>query len=209
MEKKTKKGFVRRLPSVIGILVCVILVPLLVMNLTIVVKSYIDPNKVPDFFGIKPFVVITGSMDPTICGGDLVVTKTVDPSELKTKDVISFKDGNSVITHRIVDLTEKDGAPVFVTKGDANNAQDDNPVAYSQVEGLYLFKVSGIGRLAMFMQTPVGMLTFVGIPLCAFIVYDIIRRRVADQKEKSQGSAAQAEIERLRAELAKKENSAD
>jgi type IV secretory pathway VirB10-like protein len=53
----------------------------------------------------------------------------------------------------------------------------------------------------MFMQTPVGMLVFVGIPLCGFILYDIIRRRLADQKEKAKETQAQVEIERLRAEL--------
>ena len=205
MKKQGEKRFVKKIPSVVGIIVCALLVPVLIMNLTIVIKSYINPGKVPDFFGIKPFVLVTGSMEPAIYGGDLVITKTVDPSKLKPDDIISFKDGNSVITHRIKELTEKDGKPAFITQGDANNAADENSVAYSQVEGIHLFKIGRLGNLAMFMQTPAGMLIFVGIPMCGFIIYDIIRRRLAGQKEKTKDSEAQAEIERLKDALAQKE----
>ena len=205
MKKQGEKRFVKKIPSIIGIVVCALLTPVLIMNLTIVIKSYINPEKVPDFFGIKPFVVITGSMEPAVYGGDLVITKAIDPSKLKADDIISFKNGNSVITHRIVELTEKEGAPAFITQGDANNARDGDTVTYSQVEGIYLFKIDGLGNLAMFMQTPVGMLIFVGIPMCGFILYDIIRRRLAGQKEKTKDSETQAEIERLKAALAQKE----
>jgi len=201
MNERSNKGFVRKIPSILGILICLLLAPVLVMNLTIVIKSFIEPDKVPDFFGIKPFVVTTGSMETTIHGGDLVITKNVDPTQLKERDIISFKDGKSVVTHRIIGLTEKDGKPAFITKGDANNAEDTNPVTYEQVESIYLFKITGLGSVAMFMQKPEGMLVFIGIPICGFILYDIIRRRMAERKNKSAGNSAQDEIDRLRAEL--------
>ena len=202
MKNQVKRSLIKKLTSIAGVVVCMVLAPILIMNLTIVIKSYINPDKVPDFFGIKPFVVVTGSMEPVIDGGDLVFTKTVDPAKLKANDIISFKSGNSVITHRIAELTKKNGAPVFITQGDANNTKDEDLVAYPQIEGVYLFKISRLGNLAMFMQTPAGMLIFVGIPLCAFIIYDIIRRRLAAQKERLKDSKAKAEIERLKAELA-------
>ena len=204
-KKQVEKRFLKKLPSIIGIVVCMLLAPILMMNLTIVIKSAIHPDKVPDFFGIKPFVVVTGSMEPAIYGGDLVITKTVDPAKLKAGDVISFKNGNSVITHRIIELAEKEGTPAFITRGDANNTKDEDLISHSQVEGIYLFRIGKLGNLAMFMQTPAGMLIFVGIPLCGFIIYDIIRRRLAVQKEKSKDCEAQAEIERLKAALAEKE----
>ena len=177
MKRKARNRFAGRLPSIIGIAVCVFLAPILIMNLTIVVKSAVNPNQVPDFFGIKPFVVTTGSMEPAICGGDLVITKTVNPSKLQKNDIISYKDGNSVVTHRIIELTEKNGEPAFATQGDANHVKDEHPVTYSQVEGIYLFKIGRLGHFALFMQTPVGMLVFIGIPLCGFMIYDMIRRR--------------------------------
>ena len=179
------------------------------MNLTIVIKSYINPDKVPDFFGIKPFVVTTTSMEPEINGGDLVITKTIDPAELKEGDIISFKDGDSIVTHKIIKLTEKDGEPVFVTKGVANNAEDENRVRYSQVESIYLFKISGLGHFSMFMQTPQGVLVFVGIPLCGFLIYDVVRRLLNDRREKEKDNKMKAEIRRLREELAQKEEEQD
>ena len=193
-----------RLPSILGIIICVILIPMLAMNLTIIIKSYINPDKAPDFFGIMPVVVLSGSMEPEILTGDLAILKRVEPAELKVNDIIAYKDGNSLVTHRIVELADKDGEPAFRTRGDANNASDRDPVAYSQVEGIYVFRIARLGHLAMFMQTPLGILVFVGVPLCCFILYDIIRRRQANQKEKASLGEAQAEIERLRAELTKK-----
>jgi signal peptidase len=179
------------------------MVPILLMNITITVKSYLNPDKVPDFFGIKPFVVLTWSMEPYILGGDLVVTKTVDPATLKVNDIISFKEGDTVITHRIVELTEIDGQPAFITKGDMNESTDAKTVGYSQVESIYMFRVAGLGKVAMFMQTPLGILLLVGFPLTGLILYDIIRNRL--QRKKEMGAVeAQAEIERLKAELAQK-----
>ena len=193
MDQRYEKSFGKKLLSVLGIVACVLLVPVLIMNLTIVIKSYVNPDQVPDFFGIKPFMVATGSMEPAIYGGDLVVTKTVNPAELKVRDIISFKDGNSVVTHRIIQLTEKDGQPAFITKGDANNVEDGNPVTYEQVEGVFVFKVRGLGDLAMFMQTQVGMIVFIGIPLCGFIIYDAIRRRRAEQEARYREQRARAQ----------------
>lgn len=196
MEKKG--SFVRRIPSIIGILLCIVLIPILVMNLTIIVKSYIYPDDVPDFFGIKPFIVLTGSMEGTVNAGDLAITKDIEPETLQVGDIISYKIDQSIITHRIIEEIEVDGLPAFRTKGDANNIEDTAYVLYEQVEGVYMFRIAGIGNLAMFMQTPVGMIVFIAVPLCAFILYDIIRRNIQSKKERQKDNAMQKELEQLR-----------
>jgi len=198
---KKRKSIVRIVSSVIGVLLCLILLPILAMNLTIIIKSYMNPNQVPDFMGIKPFIVITGSMEGTIDGGDLVITKVIDPKILKAGDIISYKIEESVITHRIIEMTEVDGEPAFITKGDANNTEDQQPVTYDQVESIYQFRIAGMGNLAMFMQTPTGMLVFIGIPVCLFILYDIIQRRTQARKDSKKDDAVQAELEQLRMQL--------
>ncbi|MCL2813887.1 MAG: signal peptidase I [Oscillospiraceae bacterium] len=175
-EHEHEKGHIKKLPSVAGVVICLLLIPMLIINLTIVIKSYLNPDKVPDFFGLKPFVVLSGSMEPAILAGDLVFIKTVDPLTLKTGDIISFKEGNNIVTHRIVELTEKGGEPAFLTRGDANNTSDRTPVTYSQLEGIYLFRIGMLGTLAIFIQTPMGMLIFACIPLIGFVLYDILRR---------------------------------
>lgn len=198
---KKRKSFTRIIPSILGGLICLILIPILAMNVTIIVKSYITPDKVPDFFGIKPFIVVTGSMEGTVDGGDFIITKTVDPSTLEVDDIISYSIGESVITHRIIEKTEVDGEPAFITKGDANNTEDEDPVTFDQVESIYLFRIANLGNLAMFMQTPIGMFVFIGVPLCGFILYDIIRRRIQTKKETEKDNEMQAELEKLRAQL--------
>lgn len=205
-SKSPKRKFTERIPSIIGILVCIILAPMLVMNLTIIIKSYLRPNEVPDFLGIKPFIVLSGSMEPEILTGDVVIVKIKNPSELNVNDVIAFKEGNSVVTHRIIELTESDGEPAFITQGDANNTADTKPIIYSQVEGIYLYKIDGLGNVAMFMQTPMGLLAFVGAPLLLFIIYDAIRRRHENKKEDEKLIEARAEIQRLNAQLNKKDD---
>jgi len=203
---KKQKRILKILASGIAILLCIILIPILVMNLTIIVKSYLNPNEVPDFLGIKPFIVVTGSMEGTIDGGDFIVTKVVDPETLEVGDIISYSIDSSVITHRIIEKTEVDGQPAFITKGDANNTEDQEPVTFDQVESIYLFRIAGMGTLAMFMQTPVGMLVFIGVPLCCFILYDLIRRRMQVKKDSKKDNETQAELENLRAQLDEQKN---
>ena len=144
-------------------------------------------------------------MEPAIQKGDLVITRTTDPATLNVGDIISFREGETVITHRIEELTEQNGEPAFITKGDMNQSTDAKTVSYSQVESSYLFKVAGLGDIAMFMQTPVGILVLVGFPLTGLILYDVIRRRLDSRKDTAGAGDAQAEIERLKAELAMKD----
>jgi len=198
---KKRNGSARLILSLFGVLICVLLIPILAMNLTIIVKSYLNPNEIPDFFGIKPFIVVTGSMEGTIDGGDFIVTKVVEPEALEVGDIISYSIDTSVITHRIIEKTEVDGQPAFITKGDANNTEDQDPVIFDQIESIYLFRIAGLGNVAMFMQTPVGMLVFIGIPLCCFILYDIIRRRLQAKKDSKKDDEMQTELENLWAQL--------
>ena len=65
--------------------------------------------------------------------------------------------------------------------------------------GLYKGRVPGLGDFAMFLQKPLGMAVFIGIPVCAFIIYDIIRRQRSSGRKDKETEALKAELERLRA----------
>lgn len=90
----------------------------------------------------------------------------------------------------------------FVTQGDANNATD-GAIVLENVIGKCVGSVGGLGDFAMFMQTPVGILVFVGIPVLLYIAYDVSRVMIFNKRAKSDKSAElqekDAEIERLRA----------
>ncbi len=189
--------------SIIGIILCVVFGFFLVCNLTIIIKGTLFPGKPPAVFGTTPMVVLSGSMSGTQEGhievGDLIFVKKADPETLDVGDIIAFMDGSIVVTHRIVEVqAAEDGSPMWLTKGDANNAADTQPVTVDRLVGEYALRLPRVGDFALFLQKPLGMFLFIGIPVLAFIAYDIIRRQVYANREKTKAAEMQAEIERLR-----------
>lgn len=197
--------------NVIGVILIIVLVPVLLLNLTLIIKSYTNKDEVPSFGGYLPMIVLTDSMFPTIESGDLVIDHTVDPATLKVGDIISYFDpesqsGDSIVTHRIEELTtDEDGNRAFITKGDFNNAADQTPIPADKVVGIYKYRIPNGGDIAMFMQTTTGLIVCVVVPLVLLIAYDIIRRRLYDKKNKPDTDALMAELEALKAEKAKSE----
>ncbi len=206
MKENTKSTVIHRVISIIGIILCALFGFLLICNLTIIIKGSIDPSKPPSVLGTTPMVVLSGSMSGTaddhIEVGDLIFVGKAEPKELEVGDVIAFTEENSVtvVTHRIIEIkSAEDGTPFFITKGDANNVEDDVPVTVDRLIGIYQFRIAGVGNFALFLQTPTGMLLFIGVPLLAFIIYDILRRQHYANKEKKNTQALEEELERLRA----------
>ena len=191
--------------SVVGLILCIVFGLLLICNVTIIVKGVLSPERPPSVLGVTPLVVQSGSMSGTaedhIEVGDLILVKPVNADELKTGDVISYTEDAIVVTHRIVDITTgQNGERIFRTKGDANNTADDLPVTADRLVGRYVTRIPKLGDLAMFLQTPIGMAVFVGIPVCAFIFYDIVRRRRSADRESEETARLREELERLRAQ---------
>ena len=159
--------------KILSIICIIILLPVLFVNAVILIKSWVHPNEIPSFFGWKPFIVLSGSMESEIYSGDIVVVKEVDKKNLKVNDVIAFKNDDIVVTHRIVEIVNENGTTKYITKGDNNNTQDKDYVLPENVEGLYQFKVSNLGNLAMFIQTPTGMLVCLLIPILLLILVQV------------------------------------
>lgn len=190
--------------SVTGLVLCIAFGFLLICNLTIIIKGTLFPERPPSVFGTTPMVVLSGSMSGTqedhIEVGDLIFVGKAKAEELEVGDVIAYMQGTMVVTHRITEVqTAEDGSIQWITKGDANNAPDSKPVPESQLVGIYKMRIPKVGDFALFLQKPLGMVLFIGIPVMAFIVYDIIRRQRSTAKENRKTAELQAEIDRLRA----------
>jgi len=198
-EEIGKKNIGSKIVHGLGIILCIILIPILIVNLTMIVKSVMYPDKVPDFFGYKPFIVLSNSMYPAIETGDLVVVKEVsDANTLQVKDVIAFRNKEGkVITHRINAIDNNEGL-AFVTKGDNNNVEDSSKVKAEALEGKYLFRIPMLGSFAMFLQEPIGLLIFVVTPIAIFIIWDMFSRNSKSKKDSKREEELQAEIDRLR-----------
>lgn len=155
MEKK----WYQKISNWLSILVCIILIPLLLINLSIILQAKNNEDVVPSVFGYKPFIVLSGSMETEIFRGDLIIVKDTNPKDLKINDVIAFRDvENTVTTHRIIDILEKDEKIYFVTKGDNNSSQDQNLVELSDVEGLYVTKITGLGNIFNSLAKPTNVI---------------------------------------------------
>lgn len=194
---RSKKDLVK---MIVGIALCVILGFILVCNLTIIIKGSVNPDTPPSVFGITPLVVLSGSMsgedDGHIEIGDLVFVTKAEYSELSIGDVVTYRDGKSFTTHRIIGV---DDEGYFTTKGDANNTADKRPLLEENLIGRVVGRIPKVGDFALFLQTPLGMVTFVGLPLLAFVLYDVIRRQLAAKKTGDKTAELEAELARLRA----------
>ncbi|MBQ7035659.1 MAG: signal peptidase I, partial [Clostridia bacterium] len=192
--------------TVVGTILCIILIPILLINLTLIAKSYINKDEVPAIAGTMPLIVLTDSMHPEIESGDLIICHTIEAEDVKVKDVVAFFDpagnGTSIVTHRVIEIIEKDDELFFRTRGDNNNTEDKELVPAANLVGIYQSRIAGAGHIAMFMQSPTGLIICVILPILLLVGYDIIRRRIYEKNKKEDTDALLAELEALRAEKA-------
>ena len=164
---------------------------------------------------ISPFAVTTDDMtgEDEGCFGDgalifIDILTDEEKQALEAGDVVTFRWEGSFVTYRIrsVERDEETGLITSVTAMGDNVSSDVSepvPVPVEDVVGIYKGGIEGLGAFAMFLQTPVGVLVFVGIPVVAYVIYDILRvtlhnRRVrAEEKEELAGE--KEELARLKA----------
>lgn len=115
------------------------------------------PLTLPRFFGYHIYTVVSGSMEPAIPTGSLVYIKDGKPEEAVEGEVIAFYgavDSASIITHRVVENRVVMGE--IVTKGDANQSPDMNPVPYARFIGKVELTVPEAGKIAAVFASPGG-----------------------------------------------------
>ena len=186
MEKQ-KNSLGHNILTVIGVILCIILIPILVVNCILIVKSYTS-EEVPDVGGYLPLIVLTDSMYPIIESGDLIICHTQEPEDIAVGDVIAFFDpagnGSSIVSHRVLEVIEENGEISWRTKGDNNNTEDRLPVPADKLVAVYEdIRIPGFGNVALFMQTTPGLIVCVVLPMLLLIGYDMIRRKLYEKAE--------------------------
>lgn len=208
-KEREKNSPAHNIMTVVGAILCVILIPILLINVSLIIKSYTNPDEVPSIGGTFPLIVLTDSMYPEIHSGDLIICHTEEAENIQLGDVISFFDpmgnGSSIVTHKVVGITERAGEIAWVTRGIANNADDAVPVTASDLVGVYQSRIAGVGNAVMFMQTTAGLIVCVVCPLMLLVGWDMLRRRKYEQAQKADTDALLKELEELRAQKARQE----
>ena len=101
-------------------------------------------------FPVKPVAIATGSMEPDIQVGDVVIVGPVDVSKLEIGDIIQYQSDGYTVVHRIAGIVkDADGVSMFVTKGDHNNTEDKEPVYGTNIIGKVLFTIPKLGKNAV------------------------------------------------------------
>lgn len=175
-NKNTIKKVFSSIGKIINIILIVILIILLIFNIyNLISRSFFD-NDMPKFFGFASAVVVTGSMSGAIEIGDYIIIK--EAKQYKEDDVITFKQNNMLITHRIIEVTEEG----YITKGDANTAPDDM-IEYEQIEGKVVLIIPKVGKVVDFIKTPFGILVILALVLLIFGVRHAIETAGKNKKE--------------------------
>ena len=129
--------------------------------------SLLGVTLLPNLLGYKTYVVLSGSMEPAIHTGSVLVALPVSPDSLKVNDVIVYNrsDVSESVTHRIIQVNQDGAQPTFMTKGDANQAADAWTVRYGDTAGKIVLAVPLLGYAYQGIASPQGRLVFLVVPV--------------------------------------------
>lgn len=206
----------KTLNKILHIVVDVLIVTILIISVLILTMALTARGNegIPTVFGKAPIGVLTDSMkgdkEDDFNKGDLIICDVVDDktsAEYKVGDIVTFGadingDGaQDYVTHRIYKI-DKDGK--FQTKGDNNETYDQDPknaVVFSDLtkaDVLAVYhgqKISGLGGVINYLQTPNGFFLVILLPMIIFFIYQAVRvviNAMAYSKEKGFAKAQEA-----------------
>lgn len=120
--------------------------------------------------GYHLFLVQSGSMEPSIMTGDVIIVKS--DLNYKKLNVVTFKDSqNRIVTHRIIDIKDD----LFITKGDANRSVDNGTTHFNKVIGKVVFILPKLGFLVVFSKSLPGLMIFILIPATLIFVGELLK----------------------------------
>lgn len=158
--------------------ISIILALIILVNFTLIIKSELNKDVIPNFLGYTPFIIVSGSMEPVIKTNDVIVTHKINQNDIKVGDIVSYKSSQDdvIVTHRIIEIKEENGQTIYVMKGDSNKSQDSEIVTYSKIQGKYLYSIPLVGNIVTYIKTPLGMCMVIGVVVLIYIIFDIIGR---------------------------------
>lgn len=205
-----KKNKVFRIIKLIKNIICWTLIVILVFTLVLFFTSRIN-GSTPSVFGYSIFRVSSGSMEPELMVGDIILDKTVDnPEDLKVGDVITFKSsdyGDLLVTHKVIKAPyEENGKLMLQTKGIANEVED-KPISVDNVKGIMICKVDYLDTVYNVFLSPWGLLILIALIVIIFFDEIITIVKILTNNDKSVKDADDINeiIDRLQAEKLKEQ----
>ncbi len=133
---------------------------------------------VPYLFGFRSLTVLSGSMEPNLHVGDVVVVKQVPPIDVRVGDIVTFRDPEDdtrLITHRVRSISASGTLVEFVTKGDANTSVETWSISRDGMIGRVSYHVWHLGYLMFYVRSKYGRLLLVVVPALMLGVHELWR----------------------------------
>lgn len=163
------KGTISKILKIIGKVlgIAIIIFAIIILVRVLAFKKY-------DVFGYRFYLIMSGSMEPTIDVGDAVVTKQIENPQVG--DVIAFETSNSITVHRIVKEYTEDNNKLYQTKGDNNNTEDKGLLNKEQIKGKVVIIIPKVGNAILFIQKNIIIILVLIAGIA--VVITLIRRLV-------------------------------
>lgn len=205
-----KKNKVFRIINLIKNIICWTLIVVLVFTLVLFFTSRIN-GTTPSVFGYSLFRVSSGSMEPELMVGDIILDKEVDnPEDLKIGDVITFKSNeydDMLVTHQIIKAPyEENGKLMLQTKGVANDLAD-KPISADNVKGIMICKVDYLDTVYNIFLSPWGLLILIALIVIIFFdeIITIVKILTNNDKSVKEADDINEIIDRLQTEKLKEQ----
>lgn len=135
-------------------------------------------GKEPSILGHRLYIVESGSMLPTLKVNSMIVVKEIAPEEIQIGDMVSYYGENTKtrVTHRVVDI--KDKGNTFITRGDANNVNDSNPLEKDRVIGKVIFSIPFLGFIFELLSKPVTIFLLAIMGIAWIVIPKLIKSKI-------------------------------
>ncbi len=139
----------------------------------------------PTVAGFQSFAVLSGSMEPTIGTGDVVVVRSIAPLEARVGDVVTFRSPENpgkLVTHRAVSIQAAGETVSFVTKGDANTGIERWAIATGGTIGKVEYRIPKLGYITNRIGSRFGRFAFLVLPALVLAISELRRNWSAEPK---------------------------
>lgn len=183
----------KKIKAVIRIVALAVIALVLGLGIYEINATRLGGNAVPMPFGVGASVVLSGSMEPELSVGDLLIIAEQEAYEVN--DVVVFQEGRASVVHRIIRME----GDTVITMGDANSGEDE-PMDVSLIKGKVVFAVPLVGYAVNVIKTPLGVLIVLGLAIF------LMERSFAKEKQQENDQLRQIreEIEKLKREQEQK-----
>lgn len=175
-----------KLEKIINIVITALLIIIIALNISCIYQKFVL-KQTPIIFGYSFAIVMSGSMEEEISVDDMIITQKQDNYNIG--DIITFKVNNpkynnNTVTHRIIEKTKDNNKVGFITKGDANNIEDEDIVYNENIVGKVIKIVPNVGITLDYVKTPEGMISILMVILIIYELIVIIQKIIEDGKRK-------------------------